>query len=52
MGHPQVLKQRVGDPSSFCDYPRIAWVIPCHQEGLPRHMLQREALANDQQRQP
>jgi hypothetical protein len=22
----------------FCGYPRIAWVIPCHQEGLLRHM--------------
>jgi len=22
----------------FCGYPRIAWVIPCHQEGFCRHM--------------
>src|SRR6266849_10547525 len=29
---------RASEWQDFCGYPRIAWVIPCHQEGLLRHM--------------
>src|SRR5260370_41413020 len=32
------LVARASEWQDFCGYPRIAWVIPCHQEGLLRHM--------------